>query len=206
MLENARLCWANVAFLSPAPPAAPAEAPQAIKLERPLTVGAKFHLNAEGEARQNIQMSMNGQAVPQQSKSEEFSAALDADVEVLGVSEDGKITKAAIQVKSLTRTDAGAEATTLLENAAVEAEASPDGITYMVGGAPVDDKIQETLKLFSLINKKGSSRASEDLLFGTTEPRKPGDEWPVDGAAVAASFAEDSGMQLDAASVKGTMK
>ena len=178
---------------------------QTIVLERPSKVGDKYHLSGEERSKKVMEMSMNGQAAPQQSQSEDFIAKIEADVEVIALNEAGKVSAATIQVISLARSDDGDADSNLLSNAKVDAISADGVVTYSVGGTPVEEKTAETLKLFSLVSG-GENSKDQDIMFGTDEARKPGDEWEIDGAAVADSFSQETGMQLSAEGVKGTMK
>jgi hypothetical protein len=180
-------------------------APQVIKIERAARVGDRYHFNGQGQSRQEVEMSMGGKLMPERSQSEDFSAELVADVEVLAINENDKPSQVTVMVKSLTRADDGAAPVTLLENTVVDAVNEAGGVSYSIAGIAVEEKTQQAIKLFTLLNRN-KSKADEDAIFGTAESHVPGDEWPVDKAAIANFFSEDTGMQLVPDSIQGSMK
>lgn len=187
-----------------APPATPQK--QKITLDRAHQVGNRYTVVANGESKQVMEMSANGQPIPQQSKTEQFSASLEANFEVVAVSESGKCSKGTLEIKTLQRTDAGAAGPrVLLENATIVGTASATGVDWVNGDTPVEAEVAATLELFSLVSKDKAQSANEDILFGTDQEVSPGDSWPIDGQAIAESFGADTGMGLDPQSVAGTM-
>lgn len=178
---------------------------QAIRIERDAKVGDRYYFEGEGRSREVVEMSAEGKPVPEGSRTEDFSATLLADVEVVAIHENNKPAKVSIRVISLTRTDDGAQPVTLLEDTVIDAESEAGGITYSTAGIAVEAKIQQAIKLFTLLNDH-SRKADEDAIFATHESHAPGDEWSVDRAAIANSFSQDTGMEIVPDSIVGSMK
>ena len=182
-----------------------ADEPQAIVLHRAVKVGDKYHLSSEGRSKDAVELSVNGEVVPSKSQSMDFSAKIEVDVEVGAVNESGEPKAATLQVITLTRSDDGAADISLLNNVKVDAISADGAVSYSVDGTPVEEKVAETLELFSMV-KKGEMSGNDDSMFGTDEPRKPGDEWEVNGSEIAESFSNGGDMDISSESVNGTMK
>ena len=182
-----------------------ADEPQAIVLHRAVKVGGKYHLSSEGRSKDAVELSVNGEVVPSKSQSMDFSAKIEVDVEVGAVNESGEPKAATLQVITLTRSDDGAADISLLNNVKVDAISADGAVSYSVDGTPVEEKVAETLELFSMV-KKGEMSGNDDSMFGTDEPRKPGDEWEVNGSEIAESFSNGGDMDISSESVNGTMK
>ena len=185
--------------------AAAMPAPQVIRIGRAARVGDRYHFEGEGRSRQAVEVMSEGKSSQEGSRSEEFTVHLVADVEVLAVDEHKRASKVIILVNSLTRADAGGTPSTLLENTVVDAESDKGGVVYSVAGLALEEKAQQALTLFTLMNGSGR-RADEDAIFGTGERHMPGAEWPVNKAAIADFFEADTGMELVPDSIQGTMK
>ena len=182
-----------------------ADEPQAIVLHRAVKVGDKYHLSCEGRSKDAVELSVNGEVVPSKSQSMDFSAKIEVDVEVGAVNESGEPKAATLQVITLTRSDDGAADISLLNNVKVDAISADGAVSYSVDGTPVEEKVAETLELFSMVGK-GEMSGNTDSMFGTDEPRKPGDEWEVNGSEIAESFSNGGDMDISSESVNGTMK
>jgi hypothetical protein len=152
-----------------------------------------------------MELSVNGEVVPSKSQSKDFSAKIEVDVEVGAVNESGRLKAATLQVITLTRSDDGAAESSLLNNVKVEAISTDGAVSYSVDGTLVEEKVAETLELFSMVEKREIS-GNDDSMFGTDEPRKPGDEWEVNGSEIAESFSKETGMDISSENVSGTMK
>ena len=182
-----------------------ADEPQAIVLDRAVKVGDKYHLSSEGRSKDAMELSVNGEVVLSKSRSKDFSAKIEVDVEVGAVNESGRLKAATLQVITLTRSDDGAAESSLLNNVKVEAISTDGAVSYSVDGTPVEEKVAKTLEFFSMVGK-GEMSGNTDSMVGTDEPRKPGDEWEVNGSEIAESFSKGSDMDMSSESVNGTMK
>jgi len=182
-----------------------ADEPQAIVLDRAVKVGDKYHLSSEGRSKNVMELSVNGEVVPSKSQSKDFSAKIEVDVEVGAVNESGRPKAATLQVITLTRSDDGAAESSLLNNVKVEAISTDGAVSYSVDGTPVEEKVAKTLEFFSMVGK-GEMSGNTDSMVGTDEPRKPGDEWEVNGSEIAESFSKGNDIIMSSESVNGTMK
>ena len=182
-----------------------ADEPQAIVLHRAVKVGDKYHLSSEARSKEAMELSVNGEVVSSKSQSKDFSAKIEVDVEVGAVDESGRIKAATLQVITLTRSDDGAAESSLLNNVKVEAISTDGAVSYSVDGTLVEYKVAEALELFSMVGK-GEMSGNNDSMFGTDEPRKPGDEWEVNGSEIAESLSKEGDMDISSESVNGTMK
>ena len=182
-----------------------ADEPQAIVLHRAVKVGDKYHLSSEARSKEAMELSVNGEVVSSKSQSKDFSAKIEVDVEVDAVNESGEPKAATLQVITLTRSDDGAAESSLLNNVKVEAISTDGAVSYSVDGTLVEYKVAEALELFSMVGK-GEMSGNNDSMFGTDEPRKPGDEWEVNGSEIAESLSKEGDMDISSESVNGTMK
>ena len=182
-----------------------ANEPQEIVLQRAVKVGDKYHLSSEGRSKEAMELSVNGEVVPSESQSKDFSAKIEVDVEVGAVNESGEPKAATLQVITLTRSDDGAAESSLLNNVKVEAISTDGAVSYSVDGTLVEEKVAKTLEFFSMVGK-GEMSGNADSMFSTDEPRKPGDEWEVNGSEIAESFSNGGDMDISSESVNGTMK
>ena len=141
-----------------------ADEPQAIVLHWAVKVGDKYHLSSEGRSKEAMELSVKGEVVTSKSQSKDFSAKIEVDVEVGAVNELGKTKAATLQVITLTRSDDGAAESSLLNNVKIEAISADGAVSYSVDGTPVEEKVAETLELFSMV---GKDRMSGDLTSKT---------------------------------------
>lgn len=165
-------------------PFARAEEKYAIQFERPVKVGARYHVFCQGAIEQVAESVANGRRLPQSGESMEVD--LHADVEVLAVTPKGKEKKV-----RLTNTRAKVEANAgpvkvLADGAVVVIEQDGKKTKYTVDGRPAS---AQAAKALGLALSLSSDEQSDDLVFGTPERRAVGERWEANSAAAAASLA-----------------
>ncbi len=192
----------TVAFLIVFPGLALAEEPvvetksaaktYAVRVVRPMKVGSLFSYAALGATREHTLVSWAGSTVDEVKKA--YQCELAATAEVLAVDDEGIPTRTLYRVHRCKGRDEKLNAVDLVpKDTEIEVFADALGLHFRIGGQPITQELHEAL---SLVLAKPVP--DDNLLFGSEEPRAPGDSWPVDSAVAAKRFAEN-GLTVDPA-------
>ena len=124
-----------------------------------------------------------------------------ATVEVLEVDANGEVIRADFTIERL-QADRNGQVAELPAGSVVTVtrSAEPDGGSFALGGAPVDEPTDELLEVFF------SKKLGGDVngVFGSSTPRQVGDGWPMDVDRFLADFADrGSPMELARESIEG---
>ena len=154
-----------------------------IKLHRPAKVGDKFRLDIT--ARRGKPETAQFFADPLEVPIPELKVQLSADVEVLGTDSVGSITNAAFQFNTFLVSRGGIDQPDS-QLPPVTARLRDGKVVLEKNGIPdnfVEPSIQEALSLAIDIIK--TTDATPDQLYGTTNPQKIGDSWPINTQLLA---------------------
>jgi hypothetical protein len=188
-----------VAFAAEDPPADAKD--YEVKLLRPLKVGTKYSVRAEGASLHHTTVRATGEAA--RTSETGYGIRLEGTVEVLEVSDEGEEAKVACTVKRCVRITPDGEEVLVPEGGVVTAVADKSDTTFSVDRGELSDEAKEALELvLQLPDKDGHS---DDDVIGTAERQKVGASWPVKSAAVVED-AKDEGVAVEEKDVTGSMK
>lgn len=153
----------------------------AIHMSRPVVTGQRYNLTATGS------MSETYGVGDRTVKSTEYDVAFKGAAEVLAVDEKGAAFKIALTIQSFTKTDAGATADVLKPGTIVAVDGS-NNQPFSVEGALFDKSTSDALRLIYSPHKPGER--GDDDLFGVTDSKPIGSEWPVNAPLLLKAFSE----------------
>lgn len=183
----------------PAEPAAGGA--QKLVFNRKLTVGYKYRLTSTGKGVRNV--TANGKPA----ENVAFSWDYEAEVEVKELSPRGMATKEEHKVVKLEVTVNGKKATPIEKGKVIIGTVQADDEKFEIDGKPITEKMLE--EVVSSIFELDDNDMDRDEVFGSKDPRKPGDTWEPNAAAMVKSFSKklaDSPMPAKAENIKGTVK
>jgi len=170
-----------------------------VRISQPEKVGNKFSISSTATEKMSSSVALPG--VPPQEMA--YTLDLDGTVEVLAVNDKtAQPTKLSCTVAKCTRDgekvyDAGA---------IITADSTGGHPVITVNGNEADAHTTEQLTSILQTHKPGDSEA-DDKMFGTDQPQKVGNSWPVNSEAVAKAFSEQGdGLPISKDDVSGTVK
>jgi hypothetical protein len=174
-----------------------------IKIERPIKAGLKYSVSATGTTKQAQIVKVNGQVAQQQQQA--FSAALDADVVVLTVNAKGQPKSFEYTVRKFTRTDADKVAELVPAGKVLVVDRTKEKAPpfALKDGGALEPQAMQALDLVISEGKKDT--ADDDLIFGTSERKAVGAEWPINTEKAAASLSEKD-LKIAKENLSGTVR
>lgn len=175
-----------------------------IKLIRPVKVGERYGVQSKAANEQHMTITADGQAMPP--NDEVISTVLTAKAETLGVTPGGRECKTRFTVIKFVKIT-GDKTEDALPPGTVLVGERPNAKTYTktqftIADAPVAPDMAKLLGMvISLENDQG---VNDDVVFGTKEPKKVGDTWPVNYKAAALDFTAKQNILVDPANISGT--
>ncbi|MBO6935257.1 MAG: hypothetical protein JJ863_09780 [Deltaproteobacteria bacterium] len=155
-----------------------------IQLDRRHRVGERARWEQRVENLETQRMLVGGEVAREDASM--THGELVATVEVQEVDANGRVLRAEFTIERL-RADRNGEVAELPAGSVVTVTRSdqPDGGSFALGGAPVDEPTEQLLALFV------SKRLGGDVdgVFGSTTPRQVGEAWPMDVDRFLADFA-----------------
>lgn len=138
---------------------------------------------------------------PPHRQQQSFTVELTGTVQVLAVDQtSGEPTKLSCTLSKLLR-----DGRTVLGEGTVVIAENKDGDTkYTVDDEPVAPPVAQALTEVLPVHRPGAPD-NDDTIFGTSEPKKVGDSWPVNRDATARAFSHE-GVEVDKDHVAGTVK
>lgn len=146
-----------------------------VRFERPRTVGARYRIEASGE--KTLRMEQRGAAAPV--RDERTVVRMVAVERILTVNAIGEAINSEFTVESLEVDRAGTTVNALARGTVflLERATTPDTQARItVGGAPVAADIADALAV--VVSRKVSG-VSDDEVFGSANPRRVGERWPI---------------------------
>jgi hypothetical protein len=172
----------------------------AIQLQRPVKVGDRYGLSANGSEEQVSKVQVNGQAVPPRSSA--LTVALTAKAEVLAVSLTGREMKTRFIITKATRTVESATGELMPAGTEIIAEHKGQRTEFIIDNMPASPDLAKALTV--VISLEDDEAPGDDVIFGTKERKRVGDTWPVNSTEAAADFARRGGMKMDPKNMTGT--
>ncbi len=176
-----------------------------LKLERGSKKGDKFVVAGAATQIQSQKVTQGGVAAPEQKSY--ASMTFEGEVEILEVGADGYATKATCTVHQCAlSTEEGVEAKEAVAEGTVLTQTIVDGKkTVTSDKGELAAEVQALLDEFLPCDTKDPG-GDADACFGTAEPKKVGDVWPIHSDIVAQGLGEKMGSKIDPANVKGDAK
>jgi hypothetical protein len=173
-----------------------------VKITRPLKVGQKYKLTADGALLRQVTLRAEGQEKKQ--PEEGFGVRLEGTVEVLAVDDVGEESKVSCTVEKCTRISPEGETELLPKGKVLIAEGQKKDTKFTLqDGTPLAEGASEALEL--VISLDTGDTLTDDDLFGTREKKAVGDTWPVAPEAVSKD-AERVGVVVRPGDVDGLFK
>lgn len=154
-----------------------------IQAHRPAKPGQQFTLTCQAEQTHKETLS-SGPAVLQTKRTNRKIEA-EAQVRVLEIGAEGRITKVFLTFANCSRTDGKDKSEVLPAGTAVTASVENNQERFLVNGKPVDAETQFALSLVA------SLRNEETLDYealGTDKPRQIGESWDVNAEPIVSTF------------------
>lgn len=170
-----------------------------VRISQPEKVGNKFVISSTATEKMSSTVEVPG--VPPQAVA--YTIDLDGTVEILAVNDKtGQPVKLSCTVAKCTR-----DGEKLYDAGTVITADSKEGHEVItVNGNELDARSTEQLSGI-LQTHNPDDTETDDKMFGTDQPRKVGDSWPVNSEAVAKAFSEQGGgLPLSKDDVSGTVK
>lgn len=172
----------------------------AIRLNRPVAVGSRYLLTSEAKEERTVSGRLGDEVQPEQTGS--YSATLEAEVEVVAIDEKGMAKNVKFHIRSLKIQTETGEKQPFIGGAIILGEMKNRRMVFGVADGQLPERFQS---LFELLMEFPSGDADYDAFYGSTEPRKIGDEWPVNAAEVVSYLAGDK-VTIKPEDVVGTVK
>ena len=189
--------------------AASAQTQHQIKLTRPLEVGQKLRVRSDGSFKVTITATTGKQ--PKELKTVSFTVNFDSVAEILKVDEHGRPVRVAYTINECFMTKRGHRSDIVPKGATLIARQGRDQKTIFFakkssppGGARHFDELM--LKALELTAGLESSVATDDELMGSSQPRRVGEEWPINSEAFAAYFQGVTPRKVGPENILGNVK
>ena len=156
-----------------------------IKLHRPLKVGTKYSMTADGALVRQVTLKRG--PVTQKQPDDGFGVHLEGTIEVLALDEIGEESKVSCTVDKCTRITSEGETELVPRGKVLIAEGKGKDTKFSLqDGAELSKEASDALDL--VISLDTNDKLTDDDLLGTKEKKKPGESWPVS----ADNLAKDS--------------
>jgi hypothetical protein len=184
-----------------AAPPADAEASHEIKLNRPMKVGQKFDLKAECMIVQKSGGTIMGSAVG--AETTRYIVRLDSELEIVDVDKHGRATETEQVIRSCVISKNGQVIRDEKAGTRLRAWRRGEDKGIEVDGVAVADETAGVLEMVCCLEHDG---ATDDELYGSSEPRKVGETWPIEHDAVLADFQRQTSTPIQSKQLSGEMK
>ncbi len=179
-------------------PFAAAAEDYAIKFDRPLKVGDRYHISSKGTQDRVTNVKAGDRVLPE--KREALVADLTAEVEVLAVSPKGKEKKVLVTVSKFAFQSDGHSENLVPDGTQLTVEYVNKKTEFSIDGHPADEKVSKAL---GVVFKLSSDETSDDVIFGTDQRQKVGQRWTMNSAAAAAALGTEFEAKFDAKDIQG---
>ncbi len=171
-----------------------------VRFNRPMKTGETFRQVSQATENQKISLSAAGNVVQQ--KDDTVNVAFASRARVDAVNEKGRPTKLSHVIEKLEQTLGDQKAVVLQPGDVVVATGQANQVQFTVNDSPVAPELE---KLLSMVIAVDTGQPTEDELFGSEQPRKIGETWPISGE-LAASTMQKMEIQIDPQNVSGEAK
>ena len=153
-----------------------------VKLHRPLKVGTKYSMTADGALVRQVMLKRGG--VTQKQPDDGFGVHLEGTIEVLALDEIGEEAKVSCTVEKCMRLTSDGETELVPKGKVVVAEGKGKDTKFSLqDGSPLSKEASDALDL--VISLDSNDKLTDDDLLGTKDKRKPGESWPISAENVA---------------------
>ena len=153
-----------------------------IRIARPLAVGTKYRITADGALVRQTTMNVAGRE--QKQPDDGFGCHLEGTVEVLALDDVGEEAKVACVVDKCTRITSEGEKELVAPGKVIVAEGKGKKTVFTLrDGGELSKEASDALDL--VISLDTGEEVSDDDMFGTKEKQALGGTWRVNGEAVA---------------------
>ncbi|MCH8344177.1 MAG: hypothetical protein IH983_09325 [Planctomycetes bacterium] len=183
--------------------AAPAYAQEkySISLDRPLQVGQKMHVWGEGSQEFTVTATMHGRSQPPEAT--QSSISFESVAEVLEVDDAGRATRVAHTIRKCEMISDGRAVVIAPKGARLTARRGNGQTIFHVNGTTVD--LQQQLML-EVVAGLDTERDTRDELYGTSQPRALGEQWPINADAIAKEFQRYTSTTVRTQDISGTTR
>lgn len=176
-----------------------------IKIDRPTAAGSKYEVSGTSSIDHSQRILANGQVAQEEASS--GSLEVSGLVEILEVAADGRVVKARLVIEECLFTSApGAEAVEALPAGTKITGSLVDDASVLTaeGAVAIPEEIKEMLDDFCPVQKQ-KGHLSDDAIFGTTELKKVGNQWPLNSELAAKSLGEAMETTIEAKNFQGSV-
>jgi hypothetical protein len=153
-----------------------------IKLARPIKVGTRYAMTADGALLRQVTISRGG--VTQKQPQDGYGIHFEATVEILALDEVGEEAKVSCVIDKCTRSAPDGETELLPKGKVLIAEGKGKDTEFsLADGGELSKDATDALDL--VISLDTNDKLTDDDLLGTKDKKKPGESWPVTAEAVA---------------------
>ena len=156
-----------------------------IKLARPMKVGMKYSMTADGALVRQVTLKKG--FVTQKQPDDGFGVHFEGTVEVLALDDIGEEAKVACTIDKCTRLTSEGETELVAKGKVLIAEGKgKDTVFSLKDGGELSKEASEALEL--VISLDTDDKLNDDDLLGTKEKKKVGESWPVTSENVAKDY------------------
>jgi hypothetical protein len=175
-----------------------------IKLVRPVKVGQKYTLTAEGASLRKTKITIGDQKQkPAATDEDGFGVRLEGTVEILAVNSDGEEGKSACTVDKCVRITPQGESELVPKGRVITAAGGKDDTTFTLDQGELSPEASAALELILRMGEEDGY--NDDRIYGTTQRQPVGGSWPLDPKA-AAEEAKQDGVVFEAKDITGALK
>ena len=161
-----------------------------IRLHQPDKVGDVERVKAQGSDKRQRTVTVEGDVV--QKKASSVEAQMSAVVKTLAVDKNGKATRQELTVQALKGNVDNKPVPSLPAGSVISAARTADGKTsFQLKGGTLSPEAKKLLKVVATLSM-GKSKSNDDVIFGTSERKKVGDQWTANNAQMAKDFSKTS--------------
>ena len=177
-----------------------------IKVKRDPKVGGKSHEHLKMTSEQSQKLTLGGKKLKEES--EDLKGELTGIIEVLELSPHKKATKIKFTVEQFSfQKDVDTEQNPLKAGTVIIGTLEADGKeAYSADDKKVEGPAEKVLKSLLDLNPDKENESSDDIVFGTNQPRAVGSEWDVNKAAMLKSLPGDMPFKLTEKDISGKVR
>ncbi|HXE55503.1 MAG TPA: hypothetical protein VN541_20940 [Tepidisphaeraceae bacterium] len=168
-----------------------------VQLSRPQHRGDTYPISVTGQFKQALTVNFPGK--PEQKQENAFTVQLEGTIKIAVVDEKGEASRLDCVVSKCLK-----DGQPLLEPGTVITAENKSGHTeFLANGAPVAVPTAQALQM--VLSAHGPGEPNDQMVFGTDQPRKVGDQWPINREQAARGFAS-GGLPINKDDVTGQTK
>ena len=170
-----------------------------INLDRPFQVGQKMRVRGTGSQKFKVTAIVRGRS--QHVQETQSSITFESVAEILEVDDAGRPTRVAHTIHRCEVISDGRTSVIAEEGTTLIARRGNGQTIFQVSGHTVDTEQQQMLEVVAGLDTEQDTR---DVLYGTSQPRTIGEQWPINVVAMAKEFQRHSRKKVRTQDVSGT--